>query len=185
MKSDIDLLNLYKEEKELVIGPQHLRTGLEPFPTFKEWKLAYMKEYAETHDMDNPLSMEEAVKQLEAELDDDDDLLPEEDLAALVAVDMTMPEEEEPTVTEEATVEAPVEAPSKPKRAKAAPKRMKAAPRPPSKAKDAQKVFDRMYPKVLTGKKARKDIIDALVEKVGLTANGAATYYQKMKKAAS
>lgn len=189
MKSDIDLLNLYKEEKTLVIGPEHLRTGLEPFPTFKEWKLEYMKEYVETHDMDNPVSMEEAVKQLEAELDEDD-LLPEDDLKALVDEVGEVDEDDVEPVGEAPLepVEMKPEVPTVRKRKvtkKSTTKKVAARKRPASKAKDAQKVFDRLYPKVLAGKKARKDVIDELVAKVGLTANGAATYYQKMKKAAS
>lgn len=195
MKSDIDLLNLYKEEKTLVIGPMHLRTGLEDFPSFKEWKLDYMKEYAETHDMDNPVSMEDAVKLLEAELDVEvDDILPEEDLAVLTATETPETHDEEDTMTDEATNAAEVlvgpetapevnaEAPVKAKRTKkTATKKVKAEKRPPSKAGEAQKVFDRLYPRVVEGKKARKDVIEELVSKVGLTANGAATYYQKMK----
>jgi hypothetical protein len=203
MKSDIDLLNLYKEEKTLVIGPMHLRTGLEDFPSFKEWKLDYMKEYAETHDMNNPVSMEEAVALLEAELDAEvDDLLPDEDLAVLTATETPETPDEETEMTDEVTTEVTnaaevlvgpetteAEAPAKPKRAKkpaataAKPKKAKAEKRPPSKAGEAQKVFDRLYPKVLEGKKARKDVIEEFVSKVGLTPNGASTYFQKMKTA--
>lgn len=190
MKSDIDLMNLYKEEKALVIGSLAERTGLEDFPSYKEWKLEYMKEYAETHDMKNPVSMEEAVRLLEAELDDeDDDLLPDEDLALLA--NTHEPPDEEDNMTEEATTNtkpepATTNTPTKPKRAakKVAAKKVAAKKRPPSKASAAQKVFDRLYPKVLTGKKARKDVITELTENVGLTANGAATYYQKMLTAA-
>jgi len=201
MKSDAQLLEQYKDEKALVIGGINERTGLEDFPTFKEWKLEYMKEYAETHDMDNPLSMEDAVAALEDELAADDELLDEADLAALAADETPETEEEDPMTDEvttpaaeaEATPAAPeatTEAPAKPKAAKkkaakkAPVKKVAAKKRPPSKAGEAQKVFDKLYPKVLDGKKTRKDIIDELVGKVGLTANGAATYYQKMKKAA-
>jgi outer membrane biosynthesis protein TonB len=209
MLTDSQLLNRYKEEKALIIGDVNERTGLEPFPTFKEWKLDYMKEYAGTHDMDNPMKMEDAVAALEAELDEaDDDLLPEEDLAALAADTPETPEEED-SMTEEVTTPAAEAAEAKPASKPKATKKKVAAKKKPatkkapakkpaakkapakkaaakkSKAAEAQKVFDRLYPKVLEGKKARKDIIDALVDKVGLTANGAATYYQKMKKAYS
>lgn len=202
MKSDAQLLELYKEEKALIVGGLNERTGLEEFPSFKEWKLEYMKEYAETHDMDNPVSMEEAVAALEAEIEaGDDELLDEADLAALAA-DETPETEMESTMTEEvttpaaeadatpATPEAPAAKPkakaTKKKTAakkKAPVKKVAAKKKPPSKAGAAQKIFDRLYPKVLDGKKKRKDVIDELVEKAGLTANGAATYYQKMKKA--
>jgi len=40
------LLELYKEEKALVIGDVHERTGLEDFPSFKDWKEQYMREKA-------------------------------------------------------------------------------------------------------------------------------------------
>ena len=191
MKSTAQLLQDYKDEKTLVIGPEHLRTGLEDFPSFKEWKLEYMKEYALTHDMDNPMSMEDAVAALEAELEaDDDELIPDEDLKALAADTPETPEEEN-DMTEETTpaaeaTEAPADTKpaAKPKRKPAAKKKVAAKKRPPSKAKEAEKVFAKLYPKVVEGKKARKDVIDEFVTKVGLTANGAATYYQKLKKAA-
>jgi hypothetical protein len=208
MKSDIDLLNLYKEEKALVIGGPNERTGLEDFPSFKEWKLEYMKEYAETHDMDNPVTMEEAVAALEDELADDE-LLPEEDIAALAADPDTPTEEDDMTdettaadttpATPEATPEVESKSVQKRKaiqkkaaaKKKAPAKKVAATKRPPSKAKDAQKVFDRLYPKVVktaalpTGDKkkvTRKHVIDEFVSKVGLTNNGAATYFQRMKK---
>lgn len=201
MKSDIQLFEEYKVEKAIVVGAPDERTGLEDFPSFKEWKLEYMKEYAETHDMENPVSMEEAVALLESELEAaaDDDLLSEEDLEALAADKTPETQDEENTMSEDvnateaaeateatATTEA-TEAPAKPKRKstgkKKAVKKVAAKKRPPSKAADAQKVFDRLYPKVLEGKKARKDVIEEFVSKVGLTANGAATYFQKLKTA--
>lgn len=191
MKSDLDLLEMYKEEKAIVIGGPNERTGLEPFPSFKEWKLEYMKEYIETHDMDNPMSMEDAVAALEAELGDeliDDELLDEEDLEAVKAI--VQPEDEEDKMTEatEAT-ETPVKEPTvtkteKPKAAKGK-AAAKSVAKAPSKASEAQKIFNKMYPQVVDGKKARKDVIEAFVSKAGLTANGASTYYQKFKKSYS
>lgn len=202
MKSDIDLLEMYRDEKSLVIGAVGIRTGLEAFPSFKEWKLEYMKEYAETHDMSNPLSMEEAVNALEKELNESgDDLLDEEEVtSSLTSADeeriMAMlndsPEtpNEENEMTEEIAVtgatntENPIPGapPKKTKVRSTSTPTEPAAPKPPSMAKEAQKVFDRLYPKVLEGKKARKDVIAEFVEKVGLTKAGANTYYQNMKK---
>lgn len=50
-------------------------------------------------------------------------------------------------------------------------------PRSESKTAKAREVFTRMY-----GNHPRKDVIDAFINEVGLTANGASTYYQKLKK---
>lgn len=61
---------------------------------------------------------------------------------------------------------------------KAAPKTSKArTPRAESKTAQARDVFTRMY-----GTYPRKDVINVFINDVGLTANGASTYYQKLKK---
>lgn len=213
MKSNSQLLDMYKEEKALIIGGIKERTGLEEFPSFKEWKLEYMKEYADTHDVENPMSMEEAVTALEAEIEaDDDELISDEDLAVLTATNPNLKNEEN-EMTEEATkqdaaaevAEASTETTAKPK-SKATSKSgatkststkkpgskkststktktPAAAKKPVSKAAEARKVFDRLYPKVLDGSKARKDVIAEFVTKANLTPAGAATYFQKFKKA--
>lgn len=192
MKSDIELLEMYKEEKALVIGSPSERTGLEPFPSFKEWKAEYVKEYAETHDIDNPMTMEEAVAAIEAELGNEligDDLLDEEDLEAAKAVVQPTEEEDEMTeaateaATEAVTEKATVTSTKKPKSAKGKATATTAAA--PSKASKAREIFNKLYPQVIEGKKARKDVIAAFVDKAGLTAAGASTYYQKFKKSYS
>lgn len=211
MKSNLELLDMYKEEKALVIGGPESRTGLEPYPSFSEWKDEYVREYNRTHDVENPLSMEEAVALADVELAADelaeeDELLPEEDLKALAASEPDPETEEEdedmnqtattdmtpatkPTPTP-AAVKAKPAAKAKPATVKK-PAAVKAKPaavkKPtvkkagPNKTAEATKVFNRMYPKVLEGKKARKDVINELITKVGLTSNGASTYYQKLK----
>lgn len=201
MKSNLELLNMYKEEKNHVIGRPEVRTGLEDFPTFGEWKAEYVHEYNETHET---VSVEEADARFEAEVDSEVDPL-EDELVNMVAEMVTENEtnpKEESEMTDEtnaATVEADANvtetAPAeKPKAKKPAAKKTSggskskaakpAKKKEPSKADAARKVFTAMYPKVVEGKKARKDVIGAFVEKAGLTPAGAATYYQKMKKAA-
>lgn len=191
MISDIDLLNRYKEEKALVIGSVEERTGLEPFPTWKEWKAEYVKEYNETH---VTVDVKEADAIMDAAVEE-----AEEELDAMVDEFDSETETEEEDDMSDATPAA-TEVPAKPKRvAKKKVAAKKKAPRtkpvyatkkkvvakkapakkPVSKASKARKIFDRFY-----GKKARAEIIEKFVGQAGLTANGAATYYQKMKKAA-
>ncbi len=196
MKSNVDLLNQYKEEKALVIGSEEERTGLEDFPTFKEWKAEYVKEYNETH---VTVDVEDADAHFDQIVDEADEEL--EALAAELSDDDVPPEEED-EVTEEATPVAPKakkpaakkkraparkktvakKAPAKRAAPKKAPLKKKAVgkKRASSKTAKAQKIFDRFY-----GKKTRAEIIEKFVAQCDLTANGAATYYQKMKKAAS
>lgn len=179
MKSNADLLNQYKEEKTIVIGSLDERTGLEEFPSYKAWKADYIMEYNETHNVDNPLTMEEAVALADAEVEAAGEA-PEEDLLAqLVALGDESTEEKEDDA--QAPTEATPKVATKPKPQPA----KKAAPKKTSKAAAAQVVFDSMYPRVLAGTATRKSVIDELVAEVKLTANGAATYYQKMKKAAA
>jgi hypothetical protein len=201
MKSNLELLNMYKEEKALVIGDLDSRTGLEPFETFAEWKSQYISEYNESHDVKNPISMEDAVALVDEEIDDDGELLSDEDLKALKTkeeVDMSdevMNEVNEDGVTE-LTDPMPAVEVEKPKRAKRAPKATKAEK--PAKAKsvtkpsvkkekafnkaaEARKVFNRLYPQVVEGTKARKDVIAQFTSKCQLSPAGASTYYQKFK----
>ena len=72
---------------------------------------------------------------------------------------------------------AAAKAPAKPKAKAKAPAKARVA-RKDNKTAQAQAIFTRMY-----GKKERKEVIAAFIEKVGLTANGASTYYQKLKAA--
>lgn len=197
MKSNVDLLNQYKEEKALVIGSEEERTGLEDFPTFKEWKAEYVKEYNETH---VTVDVEDADAHFDQIVDEADEEL--EALAAELSDDDVPPEEEDEDMTEATPAAPTAEKPAAPK--KRAPARKKAAAkkkapakraaakkaplkkkavgkkRASSKTAKAQKIFDRFY-----GKKTRAEIIEKFVAQCDLTANGAATYYQKMKKAAS
>lgn len=191
MKSDVDLLNDYKAEKALVIGGPDERTGLEDFPSFKEWKADYVKEYNETH---QTVSVEEADAMFDAAVEEAENEL--EAMAVEFDDESTETEDDEmEDVTAEAPA-APAEVPAKPKRAakkkvaakkapakktaaKKAPVKKKAATRANSKAAKAQTIFTKFY-----GKKTRAEIIEKFIAQAGLTANGAATYYQKMKKAA-
>lgn len=209
MKSDIDLLKMYKEEKALIIGMPDVRTGLEPFPSFQEWKRQYTQEYNATH---VTVSIEEADAQFDAAVEEAD-----LELQNLMASVLTNINEEDSNMsenvqanTEEAvnpnvvTVdanedngqqEATTEAQTKPEATKKAPKvRLKPKAKGNAKAKatsgvkkrksrakskteKARTIFNQFY-----GKKTRAEIVEKFVRRVGLTANGASTYYQKFKK---
>ena len=202
MRPDNELLELYKVEKAIVIGSINERTGLEAFPEYRDWKTSYLKEYEESH---RTVTVKEAYVEAEAtqqEADGKDDLTDFVNavLETLNEKDKTMTEATEATATPTPTDSKPPVAAAAEKRAakpkaekpkavkpaakpKAAPKKT-VAKKPVSKASLAQKVFDRLYPKVSAGKMSRKDVIGKLVADISLTPNGAATYYQKMKKVA-
>lgn len=187
MKSNAELLKLYTEEKDLVIGTKESRTGLEEFPSFGEWKQEYVREYDETHQTVD-------VKEADAMFDREVEMVEDElvNLVTELATENETNPDEDDDMTNEATNTVDNETPTAPatpkaqKPAKKGSKTPKAAKpavkKEPSKADAARKVFSQMYPKVLEGKKARKDVIAAFVEKAGLTQAGASTYYQKMKK---
>ena len=50
----------------------------------------------------------------------------------------------------------------------------------PTKADKARTIFQANWPAILGGKVVRKDVIALLKKQAGLTAHGAATYYQNM-----
>jgi hypothetical protein len=198
MKSKLDLLRDYQEEKALVIGSLAERTGLEPFQSFNEWLTEYEIEYRLTHDVDNPLTMEEAVALMDAELeafstdeDDDEIVLDPEDIQTANEEEVTMSNTTDNTaVVETAATASPVPAAPKRTRKPAAKKATgeKKAPksRAKSKADKGRTVFNRMYPQVLAGEKTRGDVIKALMgSRVGLTAAYASTFYQNEKKKVS
>jgi hypothetical protein len=193
MKSNAKLLDMYKVEKELIIGgdpdrasvleacdpwrQEGSRTGLEPFPTFAEWKAEYVKEYLNTH---KNVSEEEADAILAAAV--------EEAEAELKAIMVVADEEIEPKVKPAVKAKAERKSVAKkktPAKKKPATKKKVAKKSAPAKKKGssktdkAQKIFDRFY-----GRKTRAEIIEKFCAQCDLTANGAATYYQKFKKAA-
>lgn len=82
MLNNIDLLNLYKEEKTLVIGRPEVRTGLEEFPSFAEWKEEYIREYNETHETvdinEADARAEAAIEEAEKAIDQFEELTKED-----------------------------------------------------------------------------------------------------------
>lgn len=44
-----ELLSMYNSEKSSAIGTPELRTGLEEFMAFKDWKAGYLEEWEDTH----------------------------------------------------------------------------------------------------------------------------------------
>ena len=189
MKSNADLLEQYKEEKALVIGDTDERTGLEDFPSFQEWKAEYVREYNDTHETvtidEADARADAAVDEAEAELAAVVEALQTEIEAELAAEEENTPDEENEMSETETTNESTTPETQKPKRAtrKKAPLKKpvaRKATRASSKTKKAQGIFDKFY-----GKKTRAEIIEKFIGQAELTANGAATYYQKFKKAAS
>lgn len=191
MLNNAELLAKYKEEKDLVCQGDPLEEHR--FPTFRAWKVDYVREYLETH---QTVSVELADKIMEAaQTEADVELL----LATISSKEKDMTDETT-TVTEpteaavtgtvnatetaaETAAETPTEAPkaaAKGKGKKATTKKAAAkpaaAPKPESKMSKARKIFEKYY-----GKKTRAEVIKLFISDAGCTANGAATYYQKMK----
>lgn len=191
-----ELLELYRAEKEALDFPS------EPFMSFADWKEEYTAEYRRNHvSVDVQVAMAEAdalVEEAEAELFNIDE---EETEMNETNVTQTLPDDRgltTPTVDLEhqAELDAKREARNakrreqraaaktgKPKaKVKAKPKAKAKAPakarvaRKDSKTAQARAIFDRMF-----GNKERKYVIAAFQEKVGLSAAGASTYYQRFK----
>lgn len=194
-----EILDLYRAERAALDMPS------DPFPAFAEWRADYEAEYRKNHvanykKVDVKVAMAEAdalVAEADAELElfqhAEEIDMSETNVSGVVGsappvvVDV---DAQAPVVAAPAPAPAKRKAAAKPKaKVKAAPKKKAAAKKSkPAKARVARKdnktalaaaIFARMY-----GKKERKDVIAAFVEKVGLTANGASTYYQKLKAAA-
>jgi len=193
-----EILDLYRAERAALDMPS------DPFPPFAEWRAAYEAEYRMNHvtnykKVDVKAAMAEAdalVEEAEAELS----MMELEEEMEMSETNVSGVVGSAPPIVVDVDAQAPVvaapEAPApkakrkaaKPKaRPKAAPKK-KASPKKAAKSakarvarKDnktalAKAIFERMH-----GKKERKDVIAAFVEKVGLTPNGASTYYQRFK----
>lgn len=64
MLSPAQLIEMYREEKEMV--SDSIDTD---FPSFKEWKTAYLKEYNPCHDDSSFLSIDVALEITEAEIE--------------------------------------------------------------------------------------------------------------------
>lgn len=218
MKNNLELLEMYKDEKERAIGSVETRTGLEPFPTFQEWKAEYIPAYMATH---KEVSVEEAdalmdaaveeaetiletkgAKDVETEIEDADvptrkvlnpakegsvSLRKAKAIVEDVKPTVDLPTEVEDTEQVEQTTNSKTEPKVKKMTAKAkttAPKAKKAAAKD-SKSALGQKVFNKMHPQVLAGKKARKDVIEKLQSDANMSPAYAATFYQTMVKKAT
>lgn len=203
MLNGVDLLNRYKDEKAMVIGSEAERTGLEDFPSFKEWKAEYEAEWAETHvtvDVKEADAMFDAIVDEAFEAEEEDSLTAEgEDPADAEADEEEAAPEAEPQTGTQEPAPAPkakakpplkgvkktdirktkkpdVRAVKKPNVKKSPPlKKAKA----PSKADKAKKIFDRYFDQP---KWDRKRIIAKFVSDVQMTPAGASTYYQSFKR---
>lgn len=178
MKSNVDLLRQYKEEKALVIGSKEERTDLEPFPTFGQWKEVYTLEYNETH---KTVTVEEADAEFDAAVEEAD-----AELQAIIDElgDVDNPTPKKIVVRKKVTKRkvrpsAKVEKVSRTKVKRAIHKMTKKRAKRKSKIEKAETIFNRFY-----GRKTRSEIIEKLVNQIGLTQAGASTYYQKLKKTA-
>jgi len=183
-----DLLELYRAEKEAFDWP------CDPFMSFKEWKKEYEIEYKKNHvTVDIRVAMREAeaiVQKAEAELGGflsthEEEIMMSENTNVEIGtetntvVDANLDEQAKRDARNarrrEQRQAKKAEAPAKPAKVKAEPKPR--TPRSDSKTALARVVFARMH-----GNSPRKDVIAAFISEVGLTANGASTYYQKLKR---
>ena len=189
-----EVLDLYRAERAALDMPS------DPFPAFAEWRADYEAEYRKNHvvnykKVDVKEAMVEAdalVAEAEAELDfinDEEEMqMSETNVSGVVGSTPATPAVD---LDAQAALDAKREAKNAKRRAQRAaaakPAKAKAKAKAPAKARvarkdnktaQAQAIFTKMY-----GKKERKDVIAAFIEKVGLTANGASTYYQKLKAA--
>jgi hypothetical protein len=176
MRTDLELFEMYKEEKALIVGDFQTRTGLEPFPTFKEWKKEYTKDYLETH---QTVSIKDADKIMDSLVDEASDQIEEwEKLLNVTKTDSTKRTEKvkarkEKKMKKATSVKNP--------KAKTSNSTKTQVNRKNNKAAASRETFNKMYPDVLAGTIKRKDVIEVFVNKVGLTPAGASTYYQKHK----
>ena len=163
MKNNALLLELYREEKALIIGQDP--TGLEPFPSFPEWKSEYEREYNETHKTVTTKEADRLAEDAQAEFDRSgltvdldegmSDNIPNVRKRDVQLVKPTVSIRRH-TMSDNTTTTTPV-----------------------SKASVARAIFAEDF-----GRVARKDVIARFMAEAGLTKAGAATYYQKFKKAA-
>ena len=189
MRTDLEIFEMYKVEKAMVVGDLNERTGLEAFPTFKNWKEAYVKDYLRNH---VEVSTKEADKLMDAAVE-----LAEEELALMEAEGATEAELEA-GAAKLAKAQEQKEAAQAEKKAKRAAKRKASgtrktkaktvkkakgtgAKRKVNKAAKAREIFAELYPQVVAGDIKRKDVIEKFLE-AGLTKAGSSTYYQKFKK---
>ena len=188
-----EVLDLYRAERAALDMPS------DPFPAFAEWRAEYEAEYRKNHvsnykRVDVKEAMAEAdalVEEAEAELElfdlQEENEMSETNVSGVVGsapvtgVDLdaqaALDAKREAKNAKRRAQRAAAKAPAKPKAKAKAPAKARVA-RKDNKTAQAQAIFARMY-----GKKERKEVIAAFIEKVGLTANGASTYYQKLKAA--
>lgn len=179
MRTELQLFEMYKEDNAIVMGPLKERSGFEePWMTFKEWKEDYKETYPHAMVKVTKKSKKKAEKEFasmaaiaEAELGDTD-FDPETTKSDRKAADGEMV-----SVLVKRTKPAPARAVRTIKT-----RSKKRSPKAGSKASEARAVFAKLYPQVDRGELARKDVITAFVNVIGLTKNGASTYYQRYKR---
>lgn len=198
MLTNNELLELYRMEKRDLDDPLYGP----PFPSFREWKHQYMVEYRATHitvsvDLADQM-MEDVLTEADQwlvdatneEVDKMTDVNAVETVAPDVRAYSELTDEERNAVSQRVAAGRPrarkmlkalgyplpeLKRGRKPNPEKAL-KKAAATPRAESKASKARAYFDANF-----GTLARKDIVTYFVNDLGLTANGAATYYQKFK----
>ncbi len=197
MLNTVDLLNKYKDEKALVIGSEAERTGLEDFPSWKEWKAEYEKEWAECHvtvDIEDADAYFDAIAEAaEEELGDTEfEATAEESDEDEEEVVETAPEPEVKKAVKAKVIgrtkmqkavnkakKTDVRKVKKPDVRKVKKPDVRKLKAPFSKTEKAQKIFTRFHGKPNWD---RKRMIAKFVAEVGLTPAGASTYYAKFKK---
>lgn len=171
MRTELELFEMYKEEKSLIIGDFKTRTGLESFPDFKDWKREYLEDYFKLH---VAVSKKEADRIMDEAVEAAD-----EELEAMLLRSMKVKDE---PIKQRKTkaIKAPKVKKSKAVSVKSTVKGT-GTKRTVNKAAITRDIFTAEYPRVVTGEISRKDIITKFID-AGLTAAGASTYYQRWKK---
>ena len=166
MRTNLELITMYKEEKDLIIGTVDVRTGLEPFPTFKEWKQEYIADYMATHKV---VDIKEADKYFDKVVEEAEDVL---DMSDVKDADAPKAKKQKATVT-------PI---TKAKKSVTKSTKGTGVKRKVNKAAEARSYFESVIDELKAGTMKRKNVIAHFVDQLGLTSSGASTYFQKFRK---
>lgn len=167
MKTEIEMKQMYFEEKNMVTGGHALEDHL--FPSYQQWKVDYLKEYHQTHVTVSSEQADDIIEQAIKEADDQFvDIADDQEQQVVTQHSKPNIEQQHKSVT---TVGKSTSNKTKTSHKK--------SHKCSSKSEKAQRLFDKY------SHKERSWIIQRLQTQCGLTKHGANTYYYKMRKAAS
>jgi len=172
LRNDL-LLDQYKEEKSLIVGDDLFET----FPTFREWKGEYVREYVQTHrtvpvDLADIL-MDHIQRQADVEL------------IQLTERDTNMSKKS--TSESENKTEQYMNKFMKNVNNENTTSNKKSTAKKSGEGRDLSNCKTTKCRKIFSthfGKKSRKEIVEMFIRDGGTTENGAKTYYQNFKKKA-